>query len=32
MDFLALIRANGVIEGIVGLLIAILLFSEKDPQ
>ena len=32
MDFLALIRANGVIEGIVGLLVAILLFSEKDTQ
>lgn len=32
MDFLTLIRANGVIEGIVGLLVAILLFSEKDTQ
>jgi len=32
MDFLTLIRVNGVIEGIVGLLVAILLFSEKDTQ
>ena len=32
MDLLTLIRANGVLEGIVGLLVAILLFMEKEDK
>ena len=32
MDFISLIRANGVLEGIVGILVAILLFMEKEQK
>lgn len=32
MDLLSIIRANGVLEGIVGLLVAILLFMEKEDK
>lgn len=32
MDLISIIRANGVLEGIVGLLVAILLFMEKDRK
>jgi hypothetical protein len=32
MDLLSIIRANGVLEGIVGLLVAILLFMERDDK
>ena len=32
MDLISIIRAHGVLEGIVGLLVAILLFMEKDTK
>lgn len=32
MDFVSFIRANGVLEGIVGVLVAIFLFMEKEQK
>ena len=32
MDLLSIIRARGVLEGIIGVLVAILLFMEKEPK
>ena len=32
MDLLTILRANGVLEGIVGVLVAIFLFMEKEQK
>lgn len=32
MDLLTILRTNGIMEGIVGLLVAILLFMEREEK